>query len=59
MSWVESIKLEGDHPLPRFAHAADLLNSDMYIFGGITDIPRFVFHYLAIPKPMICGKLTS
>lgn len=40
MEWIESIKLEGFYPAPRFAHTADLINSDMYVFGGIGDLGK-------------------
>ena len=34
------MKLEGEEPTPRFAHTADLINSDMYVFGGINDLDK-------------------
>jgi len=58
MSWVESIKLDGEHPRPRFAHAADLLKSHMYIFGGVTDIPTYFLFHLETPKLTTSGKST-
>ena len=38
MQWVESIQLKGEHPPPRLAHTAALINADMYIFGGIANL---------------------
>jgi hypothetical protein len=38
MRWVDQIEIRGDPPKGRFAHAAALLGSDMYIFGGIYNI---------------------
>ncbi len=40
MQWVEFIELEGEYPAPRVAHTAELINSDMYVFGGICDLPK-------------------
>lgn len=35
MRWIEQIEVIGDRPKGRFAHTATLIDSDMYIFGGI------------------------
>ena len=37
MQWVDFIKIEGEHPKGRFAHTASLIESNMFIFGGISD----------------------
>jgi hypothetical protein len=38
MKWIseDSIKIEGDLPHPRYSHAATLISSNMYVFGGKT-----------------------
>lgn len=35
MKWIDQIEVIGSKPQGRFAHAASLVGSDMYIFGGI------------------------
>ena len=35
MRWVDHIKVIGEQPKGRFAHTAVLMDSDMFIFGGI------------------------
>jgi hypothetical protein len=37
MQWIDKIELEGSHPQGRFAHTAALIESTMYIFGGVCD----------------------
>ena len=37
MRWIDQIKVFGDPPKGRFAHTATLIESDMYIFGGIAE----------------------
>jgi N-acetylneuraminic acid mutarotase len=35
MRWVDQIEVHGQKPPGRFAHTAALIDSDMYVFGGI------------------------
>jgi len=35
MKWIDQIEVLGQEPRGRFAHTATLIESDMYIFGGI------------------------
>lgn len=42
MKWIDSISLEGDCPSPRFSHTAEMINSDMYLFGGCGDLEKKV-----------------
>jgi hypothetical protein len=37
MRWVDEIKVLGTQPRGRFAHSATLMDSDMFIFGGIAN----------------------
>jgi hypothetical protein len=35
MRWIDEIEVLGEKPKGRFAHTAAIIDSDMYIFGGI------------------------
>jgi hypothetical protein len=34
MKWIDHIVVNGDQPTGRFAHAAALVGTEMFVFGG-------------------------
>ena len=36
MHWVESINIKGPAPRGRYGHAASLIGSNMFVYGGCT-----------------------
>jgi N-acetylneuraminic acid mutarotase len=47
MKWIDQIEVEGDQPTGRFAHAAALVGSEMFVFGGTYNTAKYVLVDLA------------